>query len=123
MYYFVAGGGGLCLVLLFLLTRSPFGAALAAIRENRQRARSIGINVWAYELAVFTIAATFAGVAGGLFAVFQQEAFPEMLYWTANAQPVVVALLGGIGSFLGPALGAFLYVELNNVRPGRWPGT
>jgi len=112
MYYFVAAVVAICLVLMFLLTRSPFGAALATIRENRERARSVGINVRAYELAVYTIAAMFAGVAGGLYAVFQQQAFPEMLYWTANAQPVVVALLGGIGSFLGPALGAFVYTYL-----------
>jgi ABC-type branched-subunit amino acid transport system ATPase component/ABC-type branched-subunit amino acid transport system permease subunit len=112
MYYFVGAVVAVCLVLMFLLTRSPFGAALATIRENRERARSVGINVRAYELAVYTIAAMFAGVAGGLYAVFQQQAFPEMLYWTANAQPVVVALLGGIGSFLGPALGAFVYTYL-----------
>jgi ABC-type branched-subunit amino acid transport system ATPase component/ABC-type branched-subunit amino acid transport system permease subunit len=114
MYYFVGAIVALCLVLLYLLTRSPFGAALAAIRENRERARSIGINVRAYELAVFTIAATFAGVAGGLFAVYQQHVSPGMLYWTENAQPVVIALLGGIGSFLGPAIGAFVYTVLDN---------
>jgi branched-chain amino acid transport system ATP-binding protein/branched-chain amino acid transport system permease protein len=114
MYYFVAGVVGLCLLLMFLITRSPFGAAMAAIRENRERARSIGINVKLYELSVFTIGAVFAAMAGGLFAVFQQEAAPELLYWTANAQPVVVALLGGTQSFLGPAIGAFIYVLLNN---------
>ncbi len=121
MYYFVGAVVGLCLVLMFLLTRSPFGAALATIRENRERARSIGINVRVYELAVFVIAATFAGVAGGLFAIYQQEAFPEMMYWTANAQPVVIALLGGIGSFLGPAFGAFVYTELSNLLSKDFP--
>jgi branched-chain amino acid transport system ATP-binding protein/branched-chain amino acid transport system permease protein len=115
LYYFVAAVVGLCLALMFVLTRSPFGAALAAIRENRERARAIGINVKSYELAVFTIAATFAGVAGGLYAVFQQQAFPEQLYWTQNAQPVVVALLGGTGTFLGPAIGAFVYTLLDNL--------
>jgi ABC-type branched-subunit amino acid transport system ATPase component/ABC-type branched-subunit amino acid transport system permease subunit len=115
MYYFVGAVVALCLLLMFILTRSPFGAALAAIRENRERARSIGINVRAYELTVFTISAMFAGVAGGLYAIYQQQAFPEMLYWTANAQPVVIALLGGIGAFLGPALGAFVYTELSNL--------
>ena len=71
MYYFVGAVVEVCLVAMFLLTRSPFGAALAAVRENRERARSIGINVRAYELAVFTIAVAFAGVAGGLFALYQ----------------------------------------------------
>src|SRR2546430_11732871 len=65
-YYFVAAIVLACLLLMFILVRSPFGAALAAIRENRERAASVGINVKAYELAVFTIASLFAGVAGGL---------------------------------------------------------
>ena len=113
LYYFVAAVVGVCMVLIFVLVRSPFGAALLAIRENRERARSVGINVKRYELAAYTIAALFAGVAGALFAIFQQEAYPEMLYWTANATPVVVTLLGGIGAFLGPALGAFIYTGLD----------
>ena len=121
MYYFVGGVVLLCLITMFIIIRSPFGAALLAIRENRERARSVGINVKAYELAVFTIAATFAGVAGGLFAVFQMEAYPEMLYWTQNAQPVVVVLLGGQGSFLGPAIGAVVYTVLNNLLSTRFP--
>jgi len=121
MYYFVGAVVGVCLVLMFVLTRAPFGAALMAIKENRERARSIGINVRAYELAVYTIAATFAGVAGGLFAIYQQQAFPEMMYWTANAQPVVVALLGGTGAFLGPAFGAFVYTELSNLLSKDFP--
>jgi ABC-type branched-subunit amino acid transport system ATPase component/ABC-type branched-subunit amino acid transport system permease subunit len=114
MYYFVLAITIVCLLVMWSITRAPFGAAMLAIRENRERARSVGINVKAYELAIFTIGAIFAAMAGGLFAVFQQEAYPEMLYWTANAQPVVVSLLGGTGSFLGPALGAFVYTLLDN---------
>jgi ABC-type branched-subunit amino acid transport system ATPase component/ABC-type branched-subunit amino acid transport system permease subunit len=114
MYYFVVAITIVCLLVMWSITRAPFGAAMLAIRENRERARSVGINVKAYELAIYTIGAIFGAIAGGLFAVFQQEAYPEMLYWTANAQPVVVSLLGGTGSFLGPALGAFVYTLLNN---------
>ena len=121
LYYFVALVVGLCLLLMFLVVRSPFGAALVAIRENRERARSIGINVKAYELAVFTIAAVFAGVAGGLYAIYQGQAYPQMLYWTANATPVVITLLGGTGAFLGPALGAFIYTQLSNTISVRFP--
>jgi branched-chain amino acid transport system ATP-binding protein/branched-chain amino acid transport system permease protein len=121
MYYFVLAVTILCLLVMWSITRAPFGAAMLAIRENRERARSVGINVKAYELAIFTIGAIFAAMAGGLFAVFQQEAYPEMLYWTANAQPVVVSLLGGTGSFLGPALGAFVYTLLDNWITSRLP--
>ncbi|HEY8864118.1 MAG TPA: branched-chain amino acid ABC transporter ATP-binding protein/permease [Candidatus Dormibacteraeota bacterium] len=121
LYYFTAAVVGFCLLLMFILVRSPFGAALLSIRENRQRAASIGINVKAYELAVYTIAAMFAGVAGGLFVLYQQQAYPEMLYWTANAQPVVVSLLGGTTTFLGPAIGAFIYVVLDNAISKQFP--
>src|SRR5260370_30513094 len=95
--------------------------SLLSIRENGQRAAAIGINVGAYELAVYTIAAVFAGVAGGLFVMYQQQAYPEMLYWTANAQPVVVSLLGGTTTFLGPAIGAFIYVVLDNSIAKQFP--
>src|SRR5216683_631899 len=121
LYYFTAAVVGICLLLMFILVRSPFGAALLSIRENRQRAASIGINVKLYELAVYTVAALFAGVAGGLFVMYQQQAYPEMLYWTANAQPVVVALLGGTTTFLGPAVGAFIYVVLDNSIAKQFP--
>ncbi|MBJ7596999.1 branched-chain amino acid ABC transporter ATP-binding protein/permease [Candidatus Nephthysia bennettiae] len=121
LYYLVGAIVAVSLVAMFLIVRSPFGAALAAIRENRLRAGSIGLNVKAYELAIFTIASLFAGLAGGLFAVFQQEAYPEMMYWTANAQPIVVALLGGTGTFLGPALGAFIYTALDTTISKQFP--
>jgi ABC-type branched-subunit amino acid transport system ATPase component/ABC-type branched-subunit amino acid transport system permease subunit len=120
-YYFVGAATAIALLLMFGIVRSPFGAALSAIRENRERASSIGLNVKAYELTVFTLASVFAGLAGGLFVIFQQEAYPEMLYWTANAQPVVVALLGGTGAFLGPAIGAFIYVALDNAISKQFP--
>ena len=114
LYYFVAAIVGVSLLVMFLLVRSPFGAALLAIRENRERARSVGINVKAYELAVYTIAALFAGLAGALFPLVQPSVVPSMLFWTENATPVVVTLLGGVGSFLGPGLGAFVYTGLGN---------
>ncbi|HEX6348179.1 MAG TPA: branched-chain amino acid ABC transporter ATP-binding protein/permease [Candidatus Dormibacteraeota bacterium] len=111
-YFFVLGVTVFCVLLMYGLVRSPWGAALLAIRENRERARSIGINVKRYEVSVYTIAAAFAAVAGGLFAIVQQYAQPEMLYWTENATPVVITLLGGLGTFLGPAVGALIYVVL-----------
>jgi ABC-type branched-subunit amino acid transport system ATPase component/ABC-type branched-subunit amino acid transport system permease subunit len=121
LYYFTAAVVAVCLLLMFILVRSPLGAALLSIRENRQRAGAIGINVRVYELAIYTIASLFAGVAGGLFIFYQQQAYPEMLYWTANAQPVVVSLLGGTTTFLGPAIGAFIYVVLDNAISKQFP--
>jgi len=114
LYYFIAGVVAVCLVIMFGLVRSPFGAALLAIRENRLRAASIGLNVKRYELAVFTISSAFAGVAGALFAIYDNQAFPDLMKWTESAHPIVVTLLGGSGTFLGPALGAAVYTWLAN---------
>ncbi len=114
LYYFVAAVVGLCMLLMFGLVRSPFGAALLAIRENRLRAASVGLNVKRYELAVFTISAAFAGVAGALYAIYDLQAYPQLMYWTNSAQPIVVTLLGGTNTFLGPAVGAAVYTVLAN---------
>src|SRR5438445_4435954 len=121
LYYFTAAIVAVCLLLMFVLVRSPLGAALLSIRENRQRAAAIGINVKVYELAISVIASLFARVAGPLLTLHQQQAYPEMLYWTANAQPVVVSLLGGTTTFLGPAIGAFIYVVLDNAISQQFP--
>ena len=121
IYYFIAAVTALCLLLMFIVVRSPFGAALLAIRENRQRASSVGLSVKAYELAIYTIAGLFAGVAGGLYAIYDLQAYPQLLYWTTNAQPVVIALLGGTGSFLGPVLGAVIYTYLQNFVGKNYP--
>jgi ABC-type branched-subunit amino acid transport system ATPase component/ABC-type branched-subunit amino acid transport system permease subunit len=113
-YYFIAAVVAACLLAMYVLVRSPFGAALVSIRENRLRAAAVGLNVKRYELAVFTISAAFAGAAGALFAIYDLQAYPQLMYWTESAQPVVVVLLGGMGSFLGPALGAAVYTWLAN---------
>lgn len=111
-YWFVlaiAAGG---MIALRVVAVSPFGAALAAIRENRQRASFIGLNVKRYELAAFTIAGAFAALAGSLFAVFNREAFPNLLFWTANSTPIFVILIGGMFRFVGPLIGAVVFVIL-----------
>ncbi len=112
-YYFtlvvVAGS----IAILRMITVSPFGAVLRAIRENPERARFVGLNVKAYELAAFIVAGAFAGVAGGLRAPLQQMAFPSLLYWTQSADPVLMVLAGGIYTFIGPIVGAAIFVFLN----------
>jgi ABC-type branched-subunit amino acid transport system ATPase component/ABC-type branched-subunit amino acid transport system permease subunit len=114
LYYFIAAVVAACLLVMFGLVRSPFGAALLAIRENRLRAASVGLNVKRYELVVYTISSAFAGVAGALFAIYDNQAFPDLMKWTESAHPIVVTLLGGSGTFLGPALGAAVYTGLAN---------
>jgi branched-chain amino acid transport system permease protein len=111
-YWFVTVIALLGMIALRFVVTSPFGAALVAIRENRQRASFIGLNVKRYELAAFTIAGAFAALAGSLFAVFNREAYPNLLVWTANATPIFVILIGGMFRFIGPTIGAVVFVIL-----------
>lgn len=102
-----------CLWVLWRVLNSPFGAALAALRQNRQRALFIGLNVKAYELSAFVLAGVLAGMAGALRGIEQQAAYPSLFAWTQSAEPLLMTLAGGLNTFLGPVIGAGLFVVLN----------
>jgi branched-chain amino acid transport system permease protein len=103
----------ICLWLLRRIVGSPFGRMLATIRENAERAEFIGVNVRRYELAAFVLAGAFAGLAGGLFGIFNRGVFPDFAYWTKSSEVLIMTLLGGMGTFYGPALGALVLILLN----------
>jgi branched-chain amino acid transport system permease protein len=92
---------------------SPFGLMLTTIRENPERAASIGLNVRRYELAAFVIAGCFAGIAGALFGIFNRGVFADFVYWPKSAEVMIMTILGGIDYFWGPAVGAATLVLLN----------
>jgi branched-chain amino acid transport system permease protein len=104
---------GLCLWLLRRIVNSPFGRMLTTVRENAERAEFIGVNVRRYELAAFVIAGAFAGLAGGLFGIFNRGVFPDFAYWTKSSEVLIMTLLGGMGTFYGPAIGALVLLWLN----------
>jgi branched-chain amino acid transport system permease protein len=108
-FFFVFAVTAVCLAVLWKVTASPFGLTLRAIRDNRQRAEALGINVVAHELTAFVISGVFCSVAGALFVVFSQSAYPELLDWTQSGYAVFMVVIGGMATFLGPALGALLY--------------
>ncbi|MFB6130843.1 MAG: branched-chain amino acid ABC transporter permease [Salinigranum sp.] len=99
-------------LLLWRIVNSPYGELLIAIRENPERAEMVGVNVTRYQLSAFVIAGLFAGLAGSLFAVRTFIVTPDMLHWSMSSEPVLMTLLGGPGAFLGPTIGAFLFVML-----------
>jgi branched-chain amino acid transport system permease protein len=125
MYYYFAlalTGGGL--YILHRVVSSPFGYTLRALRANVLRVQYLGIDVRAHRLAAFVVSGAFAGLAGAIFALSNGNVFPGWLDWTASATPIVMAVLGGTASFLGPALGAAVYVVLEVLISGRteyWP--
>jgi branched-chain amino acid transport system permease protein len=88
---------------------------LRAIRENRERAEALGVNVFAHQLMAFVIAGGFCALAGTLFVVLDQSANPDLLNWTQSGYPIFMAVLGGQFVFLGPALGALIYEQGRDV--------
>jgi branched-chain amino acid transport system permease protein len=102
-----------CLAVLRRLVGSPFGRILTTIRENPERAEFIGVNVRRHELIVFVIAGGFAGLAGGLFGIFNRGVFPDFAYWTKSSEVLIMTLLGGMGTFWGPSVGALALILLN----------
>jgi branched-chain amino acid transport system permease protein len=123
-YYFVLVLVGASLYALYRLVSSPFGYTLRALRSNARRVQYIGVDVRAHQLATFVVSGAFAGLAGALFALSNGNVFPGWLNWTASATPIVMAVLGGVHTFLGPALGAAVYVVLEVTISGRteyWP--
>ena len=105
----------LTIVLLSLwaawrFTRTPLGNAVVLMRENDERAAFLGYNVFATKLVVFTVASGFAAVAGALFASFQRLVSPSALDLPIGTEVVFMAVLGGTGAFLGPFLGAAVYI-------------
>ena len=104
---------GIAFVLLQRVVGSPFGRVLTAIRENPERAEFVGINVRRYQLAAFVMAGAFAGFAGALFGIFNRGVFPDFAYWAKSAEVLIMVILGGMGHFWGPAVGAAVLIVLN----------
>jgi len=100
------------LFVMWKIIRSPFGSALQGIRDNPVRSEMIGINVRMHQLLALVLAGFFAGVAGSLFVVVDNTVFPDMLFWTLSLEILIMCLLGGWFTFLGPMLGAAVIVAL-----------
>ncbi|WP_296423982.1 branched-chain amino acid ABC transporter permease [Yoonia sp.] len=112
----------LCAILLiasFYLSirifRSPFGMMLRAIKSNQTRMSYTGLNIKPYMLAAFVISGMYAGLAGGLLAAMDPLTGAERMFWTASGEIVVMAILGGVGTLIGPVLGAGLIKYLENI--------
>ncbi len=108
-FHFVLIVVAVSVLLLKMVTRSPFGNTIRAIRDNPTRARFIGLNVWIYKLGSFVIAGMFSGIAGALFSPYKGIASPDLANWAFSANPVIMSLIGGTGTFVGPLVGALAY--------------
>jgi branched-chain amino acid transport system permease protein len=114
MYWLLAAFFFACFVLGRRIVHSPFGAILRAIKENTARAAMLGHAVPLYKLAVFAIAAMFAGLAGGLLGVFQSFMPPDAFALDTSGQLVVQTVIGGVGTLIGPTVGAAVWLWLRD---------
>ncbi len=104
----------LMLLLGFRIIESPFGKTLQAIRENEERARAVGYDVDAILLRSFIISAFFGGVAGSLYTLLFRFISPDILFWSVSGQVVLMTIVGGMGTLLGPILGAVIFILLQD---------
>jgi branched-chain amino acid transport system permease protein len=117
-YYFVLIAVALSLLIIYTIIKAPFGNVLQGIRDNPVRSSMIGVNIRVHQLLALMISGFFAGIAGVLFVVIDTTVFPDMLFWVLSMEIMIMCLLGGWLSFLGPALGAALIVLLRTFISG-----
>jgi branched-chain amino acid transport system permease protein len=122
MYYFVLVIFLLAFALIVRTVHSPFGQVLKAIRENEPRAVSLGYDVDRFKLISFVISAALAGLAGSLKTLVFQLATLTDVHWHMSGEVVLMTLLGGMGTILGPVVGAGIVVGLQNylANIGSW---
>ncbi len=122
MYVFVVVVVLAGFLLIYRIINSPFGEVLKAIRENEQRAISLGYAIDRYKLVAFVLSATLSGLAGSLKALVFQLASLTDVHWTMSGDVLLMTLLGGLGTVFGPVVGAFLVVAMQNyLAPfGQW---
>jgi branched-chain amino acid transport system permease protein len=114
MYYFVLAVFVLGVFAIWRITNSPFGMILKSVRENESRAISLGYSVNQYKLAAFVMSAGLAGLAGGMKALVFQFATLTDVGWQMSGEVILMTLLGGIGTLIGPIVGAAFVVALQN---------
>ncbi len=121
-YYFVLAVFLLGYFAIVRIVRSPYGQVLRSIKDNEQRATSLGFNVSGYKLSAFVLSAAFAGLAGGTKAIAFQLATLADVHWYLSGEVVLMTLIGGVGTLFGPVAGAFFLVMLQNylAESGKW---
>ncbi len=111
---FVILAAALVYLLIAAILRAGFGRSLVGLRSNETRMRALGMGIWKYKATSFAISGGIAGLAGALAAQHTMFISPSMLVWTVSGEALVVVILGGLGTLIGPAFGAVLFVFLKH---------
>ncbi|MEM6589980.1 MAG: branched-chain amino acid ABC transporter permease [Pseudomonadota bacterium] len=114
-YYIAAIVMLISFYLSIRIFRSPFGVMLRAVKSNQTRMYYTGLNARPYTLAAFVISGMYAGLAGGLLVAMDTQVGPERMFWTASGEVVLMTILGGAGTLIGPVLGAGAIKYMENI--------
>jgi ABC-type branched-subunit amino acid transport system permease subunit len=114
-YYIAAVVMILAFYLSIRIFRSPFGMMLRAVKSNQNRMNYTGLNSKPYTLAAFVISGMYAGLAGGLLVAMDTQVGAERMFWTASGEVVLMTILGGAGTLIGPVLGAGFIKYMENI--------
>jgi branched-chain amino acid transport system permease protein len=116
LYYFVLVIFMIVVVAMWRLVNSPYGRVLSAIRQSETRAAHLGYPVWRYKASAFALSAIVSGLAGGLFAMAQRSAFPDVMSVQQSGLIVMMVLVGGgMVSFWGPVIGVMVFIIARDV--------
>ena len=115
VYYFILGFLLIAILFAFRVVHSPFGHALVSIRESEQRAISIGFNPNRFKLMAFVISAGLCGLAGSLYCILQNFVPLKTLHWSISGDIVMMTILGGMGTLVGPLFGGMFVVLMREV--------
>ena len=118
LYYIVLGGFLFGFLAIYRAINSPFGEVLKAIRENEQRAISLGYKTDQYKLLAYILSGTLAGLAGSLKVLVAQNASLTDVHWTMSGEIVLMTLVGGLGTVFGPVVGAFAIIAMQQYLAG-----
>lgn len=118
-YYFCLALAAASIWFLWRLSSSPFGLMLRCIRQNPNRVKFLGIRVKRNQLRIYVISGAFAALAGGLMAGVDSSVHPGMFYWTTSGEVILMSILGGMGQFYGPLVGAVLMILIEDMVGAR----
>jgi branched-chain amino acid transport system permease protein len=115
LHWFVLAVVTASYLVLRRITQSPFGMVLQSIRENETRTRAIGYPVERYKIVAVMLSGLFAGLAGVLYAIQNRFAAPDFVFFVVSGEVVIYNVVGGIGTLVGPIVGAGFFLLLREV--------
>lgn len=124
LYYVMAIAFLICFALLAIFVISPAGKSIKGVMENESRMKALGFSTLSYKLIAYTISGMMAGFAGALYAYYNAFVSPDVSSWMFSGQALVMVIIGGVGTLVGPPIGAAVFVVIQNYISSyteRWP--